>query len=207
MNRRLAGPDHSLNAPLRSGRRERVAGLAGRREREPGDRARRGRRARPPPRRCCSEAMARAQRARAPHPDRAPAEGRADDARGSVARSTASAASGCARSRCARSRSCRRRSRRWRPSRRPAPGCRRHAKVPRRTETLRRPPHRAGDGLGDHARCCSSPRVAAKHHGTGLAEIGGDAAGGTPRRRGCSDMHDSRAQGLFLIPRGGRVDA
>ena len=57
MNRRLEGADHSLNAPLRVGQRHRVAGLAGRREREPGDRARRGRRARPPRRRCCSAAM------------------------------------------------------------------------------------------------------------------------------------------------------
>ena len=32
MNRRLAAPDHSLNAPVRAGRRGRVAGLAGRRD-------------------------------------------------------------------------------------------------------------------------------------------------------------------------------
>ncbi len=52
MNRRLASPDHSLNAPLRERQRGRVAGLAGRREREPGDPARRepgaGAAARPP---------------------------------------------------------------------------------------------------------------------------------------------------------------
>ena len=41
MNRRLAAPDNSLNAPVRSRRRGRVAGLAGRRDAEPGKRARR----------------------------------------------------------------------------------------------------------------------------------------------------------------------
>ncbi len=34
MNRRLAAPDHSLNAPVRAGQRGRVAGLAGRRGRK-----------------------------------------------------------------------------------------------------------------------------------------------------------------------------
>ena len=36
MNRRLASPDHSLNAPVRAGWRRRMAGLAGRRARRPG---------------------------------------------------------------------------------------------------------------------------------------------------------------------------
>ena len=85
MNRRLAAPDHSLNAPLRAGQRGRVAGLAGRRDAT----ARR-------PRSPSSEELASrkallaqraedAERPRAPHPDRAPAEGQADDARGPVA--------------------------------------------------------------------------------------------------------------------------
>ena len=84
MNRRLASPDHSLNAPLQQRRRRRMAGLAGRREREPGDQARRASGARLAPR-PARKGDDPSQRPRAPHPDRAAAEGQPDDARGSVA--------------------------------------------------------------------------------------------------------------------------
>ena len=108
MNRRLAAPDHSLNAPVRAdsegewqdwlvderesqetalGEREELTGAQGAADRRAED----------------------AERARAAHPDRAPAEGQSDHAGGSVAAIRHLAASGCARSRCAPSRSCRRR--------------------------------------------------------------------------------------------------
>ena len=83
MNRRLAAPDHSLNAPLRiDGEGEWQDWLVDETD-EPGDDARRA----PGTRRSASAllepAMKSLERARAPHPDRAAAEGRADDARGS----------------------------------------------------------------------------------------------------------------------------
>ena len=84
MNRRLAAPDHSLNATGARRQRRRVAGLAGRRDRKPGEHLRRSRGAD----RTQGAAIQRAEdaeRARAAHPDRAPAEGQSDDARGPVA--------------------------------------------------------------------------------------------------------------------------
>ncbi len=110
MNRRLAAPGPFAQRPDPRRRRRRMAGLAGRRDPRPRRPAwPRPRSSRPAPA-AAGRGPGRPQRARAPHPDRAPPEGRADDARGSVARNTASAASACARSRCAPSRSCRRRS-------------------------------------------------------------------------------------------------
>ncbi len=82
MNRRLAAPDHSLNAPVRADSEgewqdwlvdeaeSQEQTLA---EREEFTVARR-----------CWQRAADAERARAAHPDRAPAEGQADDAGGSV---------------------------------------------------------------------------------------------------------------------------
>ncbi len=84
MNRRLAAPDHSLNATGPPGQRGRMAGLAGRRDRKPGNHLRRSRGAHRPQGAAVQRAED-AERARAPHPDRAPAEGQSDHARGAVA--------------------------------------------------------------------------------------------------------------------------
>ena len=84
MNRRLAAPDHSLNAPVRADSEgewqdwlvdeaESQETAIADREELTGRKALLGERAEDP------------QRARAPHPDRAPAEGQPDDARGPVA--------------------------------------------------------------------------------------------------------------------------
>ena len=76
---------HSLNAPLSAeGDSEWQDWLVDERP-EPGDRARREPRSSASRTQLLAEAMKRAQRPRAPHPDRAPPEGRADDARGPVA--------------------------------------------------------------------------------------------------------------------------
>ena len=74
MNRRLAAPDHSLNAPVRQDERGRVAGLAGRRIGKPGNHGRRPRGTHRPQGAAVQRAED-AERARAPHPDGAPAEG------------------------------------------------------------------------------------------------------------------------------------
>ena len=109
MNRRLASPDHSLNAPLRiDGDGEWQDWLVDE-ERQPGNRAGRAGGIGQAP-----EAAAPGdegiERSRAPHPDRAAAQGRSDHARGAEPSSTGSRASGCGRSRCGLSTSCRRRS-------------------------------------------------------------------------------------------------
>ena len=83
MNRRLAAPDHSLNAPVRQGQRGRVAGLAGRRVGHSGDRDR-GSRGTDGPQGAAYRRTEVAERAGASHPDRAAAEGQSDDAGGSV---------------------------------------------------------------------------------------------------------------------------
>ena len=84
MNRRLAAPDHSLNAPVRADSEGRVAGLAGGRGSEPGGRTCRPRRTD----RAAGAVGQRAQdaeRAGAPHSDRASPQGQPDDAGGAVA--------------------------------------------------------------------------------------------------------------------------
>ena len=109
MNRRLASPDHSLNAPLRAeGEGEWQDWLV--------DETRPTRRRAWPSARSwptASELLAEAMKSLNERERHILTERRlkrrADDARGAVARNTASAASACARSRCAPSRSCRRR--------------------------------------------------------------------------------------------------
>ena len=109
MNRRLASPDHSLNAPLRADSegewQDWLVDESESQETRLGERA--GARAAP---RSPGKGDDASERPRAPHPDRAAAEGEPDDARGSVAAIRHLAASACARSRCAPSRNCRRRS-------------------------------------------------------------------------------------------------
>ena len=84
MNRRLASPDHSLNAPLRSDSEGEWQDWLVDESESQEDQARRapGAGAAPRPPRKGDDAP---QRARAPHPRRAAAEGQPDDARGFVA--------------------------------------------------------------------------------------------------------------------------
>ena len=82
MNRRMAmGGDTSLNVPLRDDSEGQLAGFPGRLRAAPG-RARRRRRGDPDPPRSAGRGDGEPQRARAPHPDRAAPDRRAQDARG-----------------------------------------------------------------------------------------------------------------------------
>ena len=108
MNRRLAAPDHSLNAPVRADSEGEWQDWLVDEIGKPGDRDRRSRgtdRAQG----LAGDRAEDAERARAPHPDRAPAEGQSDDARGSVAAIQHLARAGAADRGARRSRSCRRR--------------------------------------------------------------------------------------------------
>ncbi len=84
MNRRLAAPDHSLNAPVRADSEGEWQDWLVDESRKPGDLDRRARGA-DRPQGPAGHRAEDAERARAAHPGRAPAEGQSDDARGSVA--------------------------------------------------------------------------------------------------------------------------
>ena len=84
MNRRLAAPDHSLNAPVRQDSEgEWQDWLVD--ETDSQETSLRRPRGTDRPQGAAVERAQDAERARAPHPDRAPAEGQSDHARGSVA--------------------------------------------------------------------------------------------------------------------------
>jgi hypothetical protein len=104
MNRRLAAPDHSLNAPLRIDGEANGAGWST--DREPGDHAVGVAEF---PRKKLPEKAPKRATAGAAHPDGAALEGRADHARG-PSKNTTSAGSACGRSRSAPSSKYRRRS-------------------------------------------------------------------------------------------------
>ena len=109
MNRRLSGPDASLNAPLRADSENEWQDWLEDKDAVSQETRLAERRGEVHPHGPPGRGDDRADRPRAPHPHRAAPEGRPDHPGRPWPPSTASAANGCARSRCGRSRSCRRR--------------------------------------------------------------------------------------------------